>query len=630
MERHSYVVFVRCIVTTEQERNRFMAGSDDQYIAVSTHASPAGKGEVFVWDYTKGIYHVLPEPLFQVLRLSNRFRSLKAHRDELIEAGWQDDGSGHIEEMFNELVRKGLLRTKGTFLKILAEASTRIVDTVQIGSLGWVTRDRPDVLIRSVESFIDNCLEHNRATEYRIFDDSPDAKKRHQIRLTLSDLAKSRSVEIYYAGEEEKREFADRIANEAKVKGLPKQVLEFAFFDPFGIGYTKGANSNCFLLSSIDDVSLMIDDDVVSKYFLASEPSGGLALTSAPDPTQFRFFTDRNSLLEAVDFQSISILESHELLLGRSISDCITNGGMIDNIDCTGLDSNSARILEEIPGKVVVTMTGVCGDSGMGSPRMLLGLTGESRKAMLSTPNHYKSSLVSREVLRVVNRPTIGQRGLLMTMICGFDNRILLPPFFPVLRGSDGLFSQTLYASQAESRIGYLPIACLHDPIEQRKYQNDEGSNSSIRMSDLLILLVRSFTNDAQSGEREKNLRDLGGYLLRLGELDSSRFMGVIGSVWVAETSRYIEYLEYLLALYEFQPAYWAEDITAQIESIKRRVCSGELMPEELVGHRAEDKVETLCQELVAAFGNLLYWWPTIWETARSLRSDGKMMHRKL
>ena len=603
---------------------------EEEYIAVNTRSYPAGEGEEFLFDYTNGVFHLLPEPLVQVLQVLNRFRNLKDHRDVLMDAGWQDDGSGNIERTLDELVQKGLLRAKGAFLNVLTDAAVRMTDSASISSLGWVTRDRPELLKRSVESFIDNCLEHKRTTEFKIFDDSIEKKARTRTCQALAELVVNKGMRILYAGEEEKREFADRVVQKARQEGLPREAVEFALFDPLGIGYTIGANCNSFLLGSVGELSLMIDDDVISRYSLAPKPAERLMLCSSPDPTQIRFFSNRADLLKAVEFTDLCILESHEQLLGHSLSECIRSVGGPGTVDCSGLSPDSVRILEAESGKVVVTMTGVCGDSGMGSPRMFVGLTGENREDLLTTDDQYRSAFVSREVLRAVTRPTVSHGGLLMTMNCGFDNRILLPPFFPVMRGSDGLFAQTLRACWPESAIGHLPIACFHDPQEPRFHVPEESRKSSIRMVDLLILLVQSFQPGRGCRAGEKRLKALGRYLIGLAEMSTSEFIEVLGTLWVAEMSRYIEYLEYLLALYDFQPEYWAEDVSAYIESIKRRIATNRMIPDDLSGHCDEGEVEKLCQEFVASFGKLLYWWPTIWETATFLKSEGTMMLRLL
>jgi hypothetical protein len=606
------------------------SNSEEQYIAVNTQSYPAGEGEGFLWDYTRGVFHQLSEPLLQVLQVANRFCTLKEHRDALIEAGWQDDGSGNIEHILNELVQNGLLRAKGSFLKALIGASAQATDTPLISSLGWVTRDRPELLKRSVESFIRNCLEHNRAVEYRIFDDSAEEKVRCRTRRGLTELAKDRSVKILYAGQDEKRAFAARILREAGSAKLPAEVVEFALFDPFRIEYTTGANGNAFLLGTVGELSLMIDDDVVGKFYGPSEPAEGLALHSSPDPTQFRFFPDRAKLLEAVDLHDLGILECHERLLGKPLSECVSSAMQSEQIEVSGLTADWLPRLEANPGKIAVTMTGACGDSGMGSSRMFLGLTGTNREALLATEENYRSSLTSREVLRVTSSPTIGQGGLFMTMNSGFDSRDLLPPFFPVLRGSDGLFSQTLRACQPGSMIGYLPVACFHDPQERRAHPPGEAWSSSIRMIDLLMLLVQSFKNFRGPAAGERNLRDLGDYLIGLAEMSASRFVESLSTLWVAEAGRYIDYLEYLLAVNDFQPDYWAEDVSKYIESARRRILSRKVMPDDLGDRFDDNETERLSRELVAAFGKLICWWPLIWETARSLKPEGATMFVRL
>jgi len=603
---------------------------EEEYIAVNTRSYSAGDGEEFLFDYINGVFHLLPEPLVQVLQVSNRFRTLKAHRDVLIDAGWQDDGSGNIEQTLDELVQKGLLRAKGAFLNVLADAAAPATDSASISSLGWVTRDRPDLLKRSMESFIDNCLEHKRTVEFKIFDDSKEEKSRTRTCQALAELAVNKGARILYAGEEEKREFADRIVRKARKEGLPKEVVEFALFDPFEIGYTVGANCNSFLLGSVGELSLMIDDDVISRYSLPPKLEQRLMLSSSTDPTQFRFFSSRADLLKAVEFTDRCILESHEQLLGRSLSECIRSVGEPGTVDCSALSPDSVRILEAESGKVVVTMTGVCGDSGMSSPRMFVGLTGENREALLTTEDQYRSAFASREVMRAVTRPTVSHGGLLMTMNCAFENRVLLPPFFPVMRGSDGLFAQTLRACRPESMIGYLPIACFHDPQEQRYHNPEDSQDSSIRIIDLLILLVRSFNPVRGSITGEQSLKALGRYVLQSAELGLPDLVETLSTFWVAEMSRYIEYLQFLLSSYDFRPKYWADDVLSQIESIKVRITSDSVIPDDLSGHCDEGDAGNLCRQLVVAFGKLLYWWPTIWKTSASLKSDGVMMPRTL
>jgi hypothetical protein len=455
-------------------------------------------------------------------------------------------------------------------------------------------------------------------------------KTRIETRGLLSELATSKGVTILYAGKEEKREYAARILEKAAPEKLPEEILEFALFDPFEIGLTTGANSNFLLLGTAGELCLMLDDDVVGTFYNTPESKQGLAFDFSPDPTQIRFFPDRTSLLKNAELHDVCIAECHERLLGQPLSECVRNAATSGDIDVTKMTSESLRRLDQKSGVVKVTMTGACGDSGMGSSRMLLGLTDDNRDALFTSEERYRSAVVSREVLRVVKLPTVGLGGLLMTMNCGLDNRHILPPFFPVLRGSDGLFSQTLRVCQTESLIGYLPIACFHDPQEQRVNQPEEVVSSSIRMADLLMLLVRSYTNLNNRGHEGDNIKNLGHYLIQIGESDASQFLEILRTLWVFEMSRYIEYLEYLLVQYNYQPEYWAEDVLRFIEALKARAVSTNLLLDDLNSASGEAKAKDLCQKLVTSFGKLLYWWPLIWETSNSLRAEETQIFTQL
>ena len=51
-----------------------------------------------------------------------------------------------------------------------------------------------------------------------------------------------------------------------------------------------------------------------------------------------------------------------------------------------------------------------------------------------------------------------------MTTFFGFDNRLLLPPFFPVQRNADGIFGLVLQKCVDGSRVAFLPSVLLHAP----------------------------------------------------------------------------------------------------------------------------------------------------------------------
>jgi hypothetical protein len=274
---------------------------------------------------------------------------------------------------------------------------------------------------------------------------------------------------VFYAGAEEKRAFASLLKDQAD--GVSAETIEFALFDPFQVGYTYGANTNAVLLDSCGKLVVHADDDSV---FLSAAPPlalPGLRLTSAVDPTEWRFFADsRERERQAVPRDS-DLLAAHQELLGQPVAACLRRHS--GEADCDEVAPEFLTVLESAGTKVAVTMAGVCGDSGLGSPLAVLWVSGATRETVLASEQSYRAAQRGREILRAAPCVTLSQSAFLMSNHCGLDNRLALPPFLPALRNSDGVFGQVLKACQPRSLIAHLPEAVLHLPGEQRAFAGE-------------------------------------------------------------------------------------------------------------------------------------------------------------
>jgi len=209
-------------------------------------------------------------------------------------------------------------------------------------------------------------------------------------------------------------------------------------------------------------------------------------------------------------------------------------------------------------------------------------------------------------------------------MNSGFDNCKLLPPFFPGLRNSDGLFSVTLRSCCPESLIGHLPLAGEHRPPELRRFEPEECLTVSLRLADLLILLVRSFPLYPVPSSPEVQLQALGRYLVGLSSAERPDFEALVRRLWAAEMSAYTLHLERLLAHYQGEPSYWAEDVEGLLETIARQVAEPPgLQIADLAGREEGTADRPLVQVMVRRFGELLLCWPVLAETARRLQAAG-------
>ncbi len=165
---------------------------NEQVCAVSSEVLPAGRGEVWAYDHLRRRFRSVPESLAQLLPMLSGFRTLNEHRRTVIEAGWQDDGSGYLDTILREMIRHGLLRGKTEFLENVRARADRSEAPPSIATVGWVTCDRMAALRESVRSFVSAIVKAGRAPALKVLDDSARAADREATRAMLLELGKQR------------------------------------------------------------------------------------------------------------------------------------------------------------------------------------------------------------------------------------------------------------------------------------------------------------------------------------------------------------------------------------------------------------------------------------------------------
>ena len=465
-----------------------------------------------------------------------------------------------------------------------------------------MTRNRVTSLVACLESYLDNCRRHDRTPEFVVTDDSPGAEARHHTKAALEVLAHRFHARIRYAGEREKVGFADALSSESAV---PLEIIRFALFGDERCTLSTGANRNSLLLDSIDTLVLSVDDDTRCRIATPPAADDALAFFSGYDPSEFWFFDDHDSAIESISSVDMDVLCSHEALLGSAVAD---------------LGDPAAS------GRVAITLHGLAGDSGMSSPRYYLSLAGASRERLVASADAYQSAFRSREVLRTVRRPTLSAGPFCMTTFFGFDNRLLLPPFFPVQRNADGIFGLVLQKCVDGSHVGFLPSVLLHRPAAPRAFAPDEiwTDTESVRMADVVIACVLGHQAGSVPLTDAARLSQLGQHLQGLGSLTLSDFEAHVRSLQQYRAMAFITVLQSHLHMYGAAPRFWADDLTRMIELLSKATSTEDyLVPRDLRhGHDAAE-ARRLSQELVARFGEVLEAWPTIVAAARRLRANG-------
>ncbi len=504
--------------------------------------------------------------------------------------------SGHGAILHVASIARFRRRSGGSFEGFLTDKKT-------ITTVGIVTRDRLPSLVACLDSYLGNCQRHARSPEFVVADDSSSAESADRTRGVLRELADRYNAQVRYAGRQEKSRFAAALAAESAVS---REVIHFALFGDERCMLSTGSNRNSLLLDTADTLMLTVDDDTLCR--IAAPPDREAALTSFSgyDPSEFWFFPDRGRATQSVSFVDADVLSCHEALLGSAISDL-------------GGDAEASS-------QVAMTLNGLVGDSGMASPRYYLTLTGASRERLVASPQAYRSAFESREILRSARQPTITAGPFCMTTFLGLDNRLLLPPFFPVQRNADGIFGIMLGKCVQGSHVAFLPWILLHAPKPSRTFAPDEpwADATAVRTADIVIAGVLSHETRTGHVTPATRLADLGEHLRGLGSLSYEDFEARVRTMQHVRNFAFITALHGQLQTYGGSPDFWAHDVRRMIELMsKASTAENYLVPRDLRQVHDPDAAKQLGQELVGKFGELLEVWPTLVDAAKRLRVKG-------
>jgi hypothetical protein len=461
---------------------------------------------------------------------------------------------------------------------------------VRITTVGVPTRDRAESLRRCLESFAGPDRRRQPPPEYVIVDGSDRPEAGQATLRVLEQFRDRHGATVWYAGPADVSRYADALARHA---GLPADVVRFGLLGGDGYPVNTGGGRNVLLLHAVGDALLQVDDDTFCRLRPAPGRQDGRARSTRFDPTEFWPYPD-----DVPDDPSEpdDLLSVHEELLGQ---------------DLAGDDG----------GRVVATSAGVWGDPGMGSSLYLLSLDGPSRERLLGTADGYRRAIRDRRLMRGVDRPTVGG-GLCVALNLGLDHRTLLPPFLPVQRNQDGVFSALLRGCFSNCHLGYLPWMTLHDPPGPVRgggfWEVGVGSGQTLQA------LLRQLAPTAAGTDAGTGLWRLGRELVRLAGAPEARFAEAIRTVIAGHLRRFADTLEERLQRHGGRPDYWAADVRQVLQLLSPEAV-GRLAaaPADLAVAFGPDAAPRRLQGLGKELGRLLTVWPDMVAAARQLRVQG-------
>jgi FkbH-like protein len=493
----------------------------------------------------------------------------------------------------------------------------------RIAAIGFCTCDRPEGIARALDSYLDNAARHGRAFDMLVTDDSRTPDGRARTRGAIAAVARTRGVTLRYAGAPQKAAYARALA----ARGIDPAVARFAVTPEILGGTTIGANRNGLLLDTVGDPIFWTDDDTVARVCLPPEPRAGLRLASGGDAADHWFFSDHAAALAAAPPVDRDAMAQHEALLGRTVADLAADGADRGDADAT------LRARLDAPGAAVhLSLGGLLGDTGWGAPfgywhapMGYLAMRGRSLERLASSAERYATLTQSRQILRVVDRPTLSDTGFSMTTFAGLDNRALTPPVCPVGRVDDIVFCAVLWRCFPRAAIAHVPSALLHAPVTTRRFWAGEMTRTAAGVDFCRVLTEAVKAADAgDADDPATRLRALGRSLTALGAGPQAAYDAFITARLRASGSAFVAWLDDRLAADGRAYPWWAADVTRYrdllVAAMKR---DDHDAPLDLAGGGGAVEARARGREAVRRFGELLSAWPDLVTAARDLRAAG-------
>jgi hypothetical protein len=483
------------------------------------------------------------------------------------------------------------------------------------------TSGNAQMVERAVRSFSKNMEHFGRKCSVLISDDSHDERRRSSCRQRVVALASETGCSLFYAGIEEKRAFAQHLLRDSDI---PPEVVDFALFGSSASSCKTGANRNAILLQTVGSKVLSVDDDTVCDPRVAPESSGDVVFTGHSATSAIWCFRDSVTALDFGVPAIVDVIGRHEECLGRGIGQLLLEIPFEERlVSAEGMCDHLLSSLFSGKGTICATYHGSRGDSGCNSDfGLITNRAAAIRERIGSLGPEYDVCVSSRQIARQSLRTAIAHAECgSLSMGMGLDNASPLPPFMPIGRNQDGVFSALLGRVSDHQYVAHLPFTLAHIPYEPRSYAANR--DSGVRLSDIVSHCLSTWNPNPGSHALLERTMQVGRYLREIGSLPAGEFDGLINILMCTRVAHMIGAVDaILLAPGDLSPE-WADDLERRRRVLRHAPDDPDFFVPTDVDAASGEERRRATQQLVASFGDVATWWPAIVERTLQLREEG-------
>ncbi len=530
-----------------------------------------------------------------------------------------DHSMAVIRSGIEDLYKEKLIFSTSDMAELFGTSSPN--HNTEINCIAWPTKRNREVLAVSITSAKEMLNSCGRKTEFLVCDDDHESSRIPAMLSHMQESGDALGVSCAYIGKKEKKRFLTTLSKHEKLSGIPEEVLQFLFFGSDAVPGSYGGNRNAVLLAARGKCFISTDDDTVFLYSGRGGRSRGIEFTRNETLNSLQFFRNENEWEDTAGHRRIDILTEYEEILSHSPSEIALaassgadNGLFLDNISTEMLQV----LMNDPQRRVRLCMSGISGDSGLRGPDIIFNLPAAQRESLLKDPAMLDSAASNRLVLRSADRPTISLDGVFMTTQFAADNTGFLPPFFPCGRGEDTVFASLHSLCSGGALQAYLSYGVKHRPSELRTYSEDALCSFDTRCCDFVARIIhyyrsRQSKNLGRERNPSENLRGLARFLIDRCSKNDEHFAAFLTTVNTEYLSQYIKKLEEDFSAVPGPPEFFSRLFNSYRSSLREYLCSGSAAIPSDIQLPVEQRQQCF-KQLLAAFGHILYRWPSILE----------------
>jgi glycosyltransferase involved in cell wall biosynthesis len=471
------------------------------------------------------------------------------------------------------------------------------------------TRNRPAALFRCLTSLSSHLIQFGYSPRIMVADASTDEAFVQENDRIVSHMRDRHGWSVSLLGGSSRTNVVRWMIGQ----GVASDVARFALFGlPELCIPSPGANRNLLLLATAAERFLSLDDDTLCTFMSWTSLLKRLGITREPSESTISSFVERWSLnSEAISSalntaEQTDIIRAHDSLLGKRAIDVLS----VRSAHAPELGFEDGR-------KIALTLSGILGDCGWGTPSKYLFLDESSIKRIIGSDESYIRAITNREMLQASRSVwvTTAIDDLMTTAFAG-DSRMGFPPFLPVARGED-LVLGSIYRLDGNFCYAFLPSCIAHVPDNRRPFRRAEvlRSAKSLDLSTLVTAIIQDFEITPRDCSTVSN--QLGKFILDIAQLSDRHFVSYLRSRkrWIVKQK--IRSLESTLFTVNALPKEFVSDVQKYIAALKTSVEDwNSVIPIEILFGRDLVCAILLTKQILRLFGELLRVWDGILDLA--------------